>query len=90
MERRVHPDYPHLTLWYKDDGYFEQDEETGRLWCQTDRVWSVFQANYSPNYAEIQTIIKSLMERHYKLRVNTKRSCNCGTQQMERHYKLRG
>ena len=69
MERRVHPDYPHLTLWYKDDGwYFEQDEETGLLWCQTDRVWSVFQANYSPNYAEIQTIIKSLMERHYKLR----------------------
>ena len=92
MERKVHPDYPHRTLWYKNnEWYFEQDEETGRLWCQTDRVWSVFQANYSPNYAEIQTIIKSLMERHYKLRGLTPNvPATVDAQQMERHYKLRG
>ena len=69
MERMVHPEYPNLTLWYKgDDWYFEQDEENGYLWCQYDRVWSVFETNYSPKYAEIQVIIKDLMERHYKLR----------------------
>ena len=28
MERKVHPDYPHRTIWYKEDGwYFEQDEK---------------------------------------------------------------
>ena len=69
MERRVHPDEPNRTLWYKDDGwYFEQDEKNGDLWCQTNRVWSFFETNYSSNYAETQSIIRNLMERHYKLR----------------------
>ena len=69
MERRVHPDYPHITLWYKEDGwYFEQDEKTGCLWCQYERVWSFFEIEYGGNYVDIQLIIKSLMERHYKLR----------------------
>ena len=69
MEIRVHPDEPHRTLWYKDDGwYFEQDEENGDFWCQYDRVWSFFYSNYSPKYTDVQSIIKSLMERHYKLR----------------------
>ena len=68
MERKINPDNPNYILWYKDnDWYFEQNEETGRLWCQTDRVWSFFETNYSSNYTEIQVIIKSLMERHYKL-----------------------
>ena len=67
MERRV--DEPHKTLWYKGDNwYFEQDEKTGRLWCQYYRVWSFFETNYSSKCSDIQLIIKSLMERHYKLR----------------------
>ena len=69
MERKVHPYDPHFTLWYKEDGwYFEQDEKNGRLWCQYGRVWRFFEPNYSSNYTEIQVIIKYLMERHYKLR----------------------
>ena len=69
MEIRVHPNEPHRTLWYKDDGwYFEQNEVTGTLWCQYDRVWSFFKTNYSSKYAEIKVIIRDLMERHYKLK----------------------
>ena len=69
MERKVHPDYPHRTLWYKNnEWYFEQNEKNGYLQCQIDRVWSVFEREYGGNYTEIQTIIKSLMERHYNLR----------------------
>ena len=92
MERKVHPDESHIVLWYKEDGwYFEQDEKNGTLWCQYDRVWSFFETNYSPNYTEIQVIIKDLMERHYKLRGLTPRvSVTALSFGMERHYKLRG
>ena len=69
MERKVHPDNPNYILWYKNNQwYFEQGEETSILWCQYDRVWSVFKTNYPPKYADIQLIIRNLMERHYKLR----------------------
>ena len=69
MERKVHPGDPHRILWYKNNQwYFEQDEETGTLWCQINRVWSVFKTNYSPEYTDIQSIIRNLMERHYNLR----------------------
>ena len=90
MKRKVHPDYPHKTLWYKNnEWYFEQDEENGYLWCQYERVWSVFYANYSPKYTDVQSIIKSLMERHYKLRWLTPKSLyKQSTVTMERHYKL--
>ena len=92
MERRVHPDYPHRTIWYKEDGwYFEQDEENGELWCQIDRVWSFFETNYSSNYAEIQSIIRNLMERHYNLRGLTPlQGAGYTLGVMERHYNLRG
>ena len=69
MERKVHPDEPHITFWYKGDyWYFEQDEKNDVLWCQYGRVWSVFETHYYPNNTEIQVIIKYLMERHYNLR----------------------
>lgn len=91
MERKIHPDNPHLTLWYKgDDWYFEQDEENGYLWCQHDRVWEVFETHYSPNYTEIEVIIKYLMEKHYKLKGLTPLNddfSNCTM--IEKHYNLR-
>ena len=92
MKRKVHPDEPHKTLWYKEDGwYFEQDEKTGRLWCQINRVWSFFETNYSPKYSDIQLIIKNLMERHYKLKGLTPlKSILFLLLKMERHYKLKG
>ena len=92
MKRKVHPDEPHKTLWYKEDGwYFEQDEKTGRLWCQINRVWSFFETNYSPKYSDIQLIIKNLMERHYKLNGLTPDWLDVTlTHEMERHYKLKG
>ena len=76
MERRVDPEDSHKIVWYKDDGwYFELDEEIDRLWCQYDRVWSFFETNYLPKYSDIKLIIKSLMERHYKLRGLTLKPC---------------
>ena len=92
MERRVDPEDSHKIVWYKNDGwYFEQDEEIGILWCQYDRVWSFFETNYSSKYSDIQLIIKSLMERHYNLRGLTPLDYgDLITVGMERHYKLRG
>ena len=91
MERKIYPDNPHLTLWYKgDDWYFEQDEENGYLLCQYDRVWSVIEPNYSPEYTETQSIIRNLMERHYKLRGLTPSVIVANIAAlMEKHYNLR-
>ena len=92
MERRVDPEDSHKIVWYKNDGwYFEQDEKNGDLWCQYDRVWSFFKTNYTPKDAEIKVIIKYLMERHYKLRGLTPiRLFRTSRIRMERHYKLKG
>ena len=69
MERKIYSDDSHSILWYKNNlWYFKQDEETCTLWCQINRVWLFFKTNYSPEYTEIQSSIRSLMERHYKLR----------------------
>ena len=69
MERKINPDNPNYILWYKNnEWYFKQDEKNDDLWCQYDRVWSVFETNYSSKYTDIQSIIKSLMEIHYNLR----------------------
>ena len=90
MERKVHPDESHIVLWYKEDGwYFEQDEKYGDLWCQYNRVWLVFEIEYGGNYVDIQLIIKNLMERHYKVRGLTPAIpfSNLNTL-MERHYNV--
>ena len=90
MERKIHPDNPHKTLWYKEDGwYFEQDEEIGYLLCQYNRVWSVFKKEYGGNYADIKSIIKTQMEKHYNLKGLTP-IANYHNQyvRMEEHYNV--
>ena len=48
---------------------FRQDLKNERLWCKYDKIWSFFETNFSPNYSEIQSFIKELLEEHDKLSV---------------------
>ena len=50
---------------------FEQDYKNGWFWCDQDEIWSFFENNYSANYTDIQSFIKSLLEEHNKLSVFT-------------------
>ena len=69
MERKVHPNDPHRTLWYKNnEWYFEENNEEGIFWCQTTRTWENFEINYSLNYTNIQFIIKNLIHKYYNLK----------------------
>ncbi len=48
---------------------FEQDLKNERLWCKYDEIWSFFETNFSPNYGDIRSFIKELLEEHNKLSV---------------------
>ncbi len=49
---------------------FEQDSKNGCLYCKYNEIWSFFETNFSPNYSEIQSFIKNLLEEHDKLSVS--------------------
>ena len=50
---------------------FCQDYKNNYFRCHYDEIWSFFKENYSRNYTDIQSLIKSLLEEHDKLQVLT-------------------
>ena len=50
---------------------FRQDYKNGWFDCKYDEIWSFFERNYSSNYTDIQTLIKSLLEEHDKMQALT-------------------
>jgi hypothetical protein len=50
---------------------FEQDEKNDRLLIRYDGFWSVLEDKYLLKYADIQVIIKSMVETTYKMSVGT-------------------
>jgi hypothetical protein len=71
-----------LTLFIDEYGYhnymnskghfiFKQDEKNDTLLIRYDGFWSVLEDKYSLNYADIQVIIKSMVETTYKMSVGT-------------------
>ena len=53
---------------------FCQDYKNNYFRCHYDEIWSFFKENYSRNYTDIQSLIKSLLEEHDKLQVLTPNS----------------
>ena len=69
---------------------FEQNFKSGILWCDYNKIWSVFIKNYSSNYQEISGLIKCWLEEHDKLKVLTTVLNFKGTGNMlEEHDKLK-
>jgi hypothetical protein len=70
-----------LTLFIDNGNYyymnsigefiFEQDEKNDTLLIRYDGFWSVLENKYLLNYADIQVIIKSMVETTYKMSVGT-------------------
>ena len=50
---------------------FELDYKYNYFRCNYDEIWSFLYDNYSTNYTDIQTFIRSLLEEHDKLSVLT-------------------
>jgi hypothetical protein len=59
------------SVYYKKNGkvFFElyQGSEEKYLWVDFDLVWFVFKIKYNLNYDEVQSFIKSMVEKHLKL-----------------------
>ena len=76
-----------LTLFIDNGNYyymnsigefiFEQDEKNDTLLIRYDGFWSVLEDKYSLNYADIQVIIKSMVETTYKMSVGTPKKNKC-------------
>jgi hypothetical protein len=64
--------YPERIFLMKDNMVmFEQDFKNGYLWCDYKLVWSVFENEYGFTYTDIQSFIKDVVERHFKMGVIT-------------------
>ena|SRR3970040_1586539 len=64
--------YPKSTFFFKGDVLlFEQDSKNDTFWCNYYEIWSVFGKEYHMKYEEIQSFIKNMMERHFKMKVFT-------------------
>ena len=62
--------YPDITFFYtKDDKYLaEYDEKDRNLWINYDIIWSVFEKEYNMKDIDIRSFIKSMVEKHFKLK----------------------
>ena len=64
--------YPEKIFLMKNDKViFEQDHKNGRLWCNYNRVWLIFEKEFGMKYDDIQSFIKNMVEKHFKLWVLT-------------------
>jgi len=68
---------------------FRQDYKNGWFECNWFEIWSFLERNYSSNYTDIQTLIKSLLEEHDKLQALTPGSITTSPSSvLEEHDKL--
>lgn len=60
--------YPDSIFFFKeDDFYFEYDFKNKNFWVSYDKVWRVFENEYSMKFSEIQSFIKTQVEQGFKL-----------------------
>jgi len=61
--------YPDSIFFFNDDiCYMELYTKTNDLYCHYKHIWSVFEREYSMEYDDIQAIIKSQVEQHFKMK----------------------
>ncbi len=59
---------PNRIFLLKNNGiWFQQDLKNDILWCDYNKVCSVFEKEYGMKYNEIQSFIKDILERRFKL-----------------------
>lgn len=83
-------EFPESVFWMGKDGnvMFEQDFKNDCLRCSYALVWSVFQSEYRLQYTEIQALVKSVVEEHFKQKALTPRQLHLvGERPVEEHFK---
>ena len=63
------PDYKN-SVFYKFENkiIFEYNEKNGDFWIDYDEIWEIFESKYGLNYQQIRTLIKGMLEKHYKFK----------------------
>jgi hypothetical protein len=63
-------EYPNSIFWFDKDGrwIFEYDKKDKYFWCQYNRVWLIFENNFSMEFKEIQAFIKDQVNEHFKIK----------------------
>lgn len=64
IDKKKYPDY---VLFYKEGRrQFDYNTKNGYLLCRYSSIWSVFEKEYYMKYDDIQSLIKNLVEEHFK------------------------
>ena len=82
--------YPNSVFFFKGDKYFFEIEKQ-YLWCSYVNVWSVFESEFKLGYDEIKSLIKSMVEEHFKMKGVTPISLAIKQlMKVEEHFKMKG
>jgi hypothetical protein len=57
-----------LFYLYKNKCLFDQDKKTMYFYINYDKIWSVFEKEFSLNYQEIKDFMSGMVEKHFKLK----------------------
>jgi hypothetical protein len=84
-------EYPHKVFYMKGDNlYMEHNLKNGRLWVDTDTIWTDLKTIFSLENPEIQNVITKWVEETYKIQGVTPIAMLIGfTDLVEETYKLK-
>jgi len=77
------------VFFFKDEKcFFEHNSKYDYLWCDYNNIWSVFEREYGLSHTEIQSFIKYMLEKHFKMKVSTLPSTSLMQRELvEKHFK---
>lgn len=58
--------YPNSVFFFRGDKCI-LEKEKHYLWVSYNRIWKIFEDEFGMDYGEIQTFIKSMVEKHFKM-----------------------
>ena len=84
--------YPNTIFGFRDGKYvWEYDFKNNHLWLRYTTAWSVLQKEFGLNYNDIQSLIKSEVEKHFKCKgVTPGWILNSCSPMVEKHFKCKG
>lgn len=88
-DKRYYPTIKDDITYYVDKDnlpifYFYEDKKNGYCYVDNDKVWSLLESNFGTEYSETQSIIRTWLEKTYKLTGLTTPKPDC---YVERIYK---
>ena len=67
---------------------FERDSKNKYFCCKYNEIWSFFETNFTANYGEIQSFIKTMLEEHDKIILTPKSSYQLIIKSLKEHDKM--